>query len=880
MLLISEHSGTNEEQVQSFRSNTRKTTIVTAAGLSILELVLMFGLFRTPAVYAAAPQKTQELRGQIVNEKNDSIAGVVCTLIGGMLPGDGITVTSSAKGEFSIRGLLPGSYALTCTALGYQPYVQTGLTVTEAAQPELKITMATQKKVVQQVQVQASAGSVAQQQASQPATLNSEELTTLPITEQKFKAALPLVPGVIRTPDGKINIKGSVENQGMLLIDGAEAVSPVTGGYDIDVSIDAIQSLNVYKAPFDPEYGGFSGGLTSIETKAPAAAWKWDFNDFFPSFRGRSGHLVGMNEWDPRLDFTGPIRKNNLTFSEALIYNVDKIPVRGLAWPHNETKKEGYNSLTEFQYVFSPQHIASWNLHIFPQKQEFANINSLLPQTASSNFSQRGYSGQGNDSYQFNSGGILSSFFKFTQFNDDAHGQGIENMLINPNGFGGNYFNSYKRSSSQEEANVTYRLPNRKWLGAHQLKAGGDFIYRTYSGTSSSRPVDLEAIDGTPVEQIDFLGRGGVFTTTSPATLSSDNVEGALFAGDHWMMSDRAALDLGLRYFGQSIGPTTSLAPRLGFVYTPDSRGNTIVRAGIGIFESRVPLLAGDFASNPTRVVTMFDSNGLPLGPAVTFQNVCARKVQQELQIVPSCSDLDTTPYNVTWTGEFDHQFGTHVAFRFTYLRSSTYRQFVINPVEQSVTAATLMLSNRGAARYHEFESMVSYRATNGTELNVSYVHSRTLGNLNTLSDVFVPFEEPVIRPDFYSSLAADVPDRMVTWGVFKLPYQIVFAPVVDWRTGFPYSPVDVSQNYVGPPNQSRFPPFFSFDFKVWKIFRMPGFLPFGLHGAKLRIGIGVRNATNALDPRDVYNNIASPFFGQFVSFQHRVIEIEADTGS
>ena len=46
-----------------------------------------------------------------------------------------------------------------------------------------------------------------------------------------------------------------------------------------------------------------------------------------------------------------------------------------------------------------------------------------------------------------------------------------------------------------------------------------------------------------------------------------------------------------------------------------------------------------------------------------------------------------------------------------------------------------------------------------------------------------------------------------------------------------------------------------------------------------LRWGIGVRNLTNTSDPRDVYNNIASPYYGSFVGFQHRVIEINVDTG-
>ena len=840
--------------------------------------LLAFAFLSATVSQAAIPQPTQELRGQVVDEKGAPIGGVVCTMTGGMLPSAGLTVTTSQRGEFGIRGVLPGTYDITCTALGYRPVIETGIKIAEGKAPLVHVQMPAQKILVQKVEVRAEGGSVTQQHAAPPSKMGSQEIATLPIAEQSFKAALPLVPGVIRTPTGKINIKGTPENVGMLLVDGAQAVDPITGSYNIDLSIDAIQSLNVYKAPLDARYSGFSGGLTTIDTKAPASDWGWDLNDFFPGFRGRGGHLVGINDWEPRLDFTGPIWKNHLNFSEAFIYNMMKIPVRGLAWPHNETKKEGYNSFTSFQFVISPRHIVSFNFQLFPRKQEYADISALVQQPASSNYSQRGFSLQGNDTYQFSSGGILTSLFKYTKFDANAHGQGPEPMLVTPNGYGGNYFNAWSRASDQEEGNIIYRFPGWQWLGKHQPEIGGDLIYRSYAGTSQSHPVLVTRTDGTVAERIDFLGPGGIPTSQSPVTLSTSNAEGAAYIGDHWTMHDNAAVDLGFQYYGQAVGEVATFAPRLGVVYSPGRSGRTILRAGAGIFKSRVPLLASDFGSNPTQVITMYDNLGIPSGPPITYQNQCATRTSTGLQVVPDCSDLDATPYNLTWTLEFDHQLTSHVAFKVSYLRSSTYRDFVINP-ETSPTESTLLLSNRGVARYHEFEALVSYRNEKGDELNTSYVRSRARGDLNTVASVFVPFEEPIIRPSSYSSLNADVPDRFISWGIFHLPFKIVFAPIVDVHTGFPWSKINDLQNYVGEPNINRFPLFFSFDFKVWKVLPLPHFLPFGLGRTKLRWGIGLHNATNNLNPLAIYNNIASPYYGHFVGFQHRVIDINVDTG-
>lgn len=845
----------------------------------ILALLLGLLFFCGPALGAADPQQTQVLQGEVVNENKVPIGGVDCVLKGGMLPSEGITVTTGALGKFSIGGLLPGNYDLTCTALGYEPYVKTGLPVTSTLAPYVHIVMPTLKKVIQQVEVSASAGKVAAESSSQPSTISAAALTTLPIAEQKFKAALPLVPGVIRSPTGKISIKGSVENQGMLLIDGAQAVDPITGSYDIDLSIDAIQSLNVYKAPFGAQYSGFSGGLTTIETKAPGYKWGWDLNDFFPGFRGRNGHLVGVNDWSPRLNFTGPLWKNNLNFSESFIYNIEKIPVRGLAWPHNETKKESWNSFTTLQYVFSPHHLASVYLHVFPQKQEFANISALVQQPASSNYAERGFSVQGNDNYQFSSGGILTSLFKYTEFDAYAHGQGPLDMLVTPNGYGGNYFNAWNRTSHQEEGNIIYRLPGWQWLGKHKVDVGGDLIYRTYDGTSQSHTILVTRQDGSVAQQVNFLGPGGIPTSQTPAFLSSRNAEGAAFVGDHWMFRDNAAVDLGFQYYGQAVGQAATFAPRLGFVYSPGKNGKNILRAGVGIFKSRVPLLASDFGSNPVQVVTQFDNQGNVLGPSIPYQNQCATRTSTGLRIVPDCSDLDATPYNLTWRAEFDRQLTNHVALKISYLQSNTYREFVINPIQTSPTEATMLLANRGASRYHEFEAMVSYRDEKGNELNTSYVRSRSIGDLNAVSSVFVPFEEPIIRPDTYTNLNADVPDRFISWGILHLPKKIVFAPIIDWHTGFPWSTINAEQAYVGVANSNRFPGFFSFDFKVWKVLPLPHWLPFGAGGLKLRWGIGFHNATNALDPLAVYNNIDSPYYAHFVGFQHRVIDINVDTG-
>jgi hypothetical protein len=116
-----------------------------------------------------------------------------------------------------------------------------------------------------------------------------------------------------------------------------------------------------------------------------------------------------------------------------------------------------------------------------------------------------------------------------------------------------------------------------------------------------------------------------------------------------------------------------------------------------------------------------------------------------------------------------------------------------------------------------------------------------------------------LIRPDEYGRQPFDAPNRLLFWGDFGLPHDVVLSPVVDWRNGFPFSLLNERQDYVGPRNGGgRFPPFVTLDVLVTKGLSIP------LRGKKYkgRVGLTIFNITNHWNPRDVQNNLASEQFG------------------
>ena len=127
------------------------------------------------------------------------------------------------------------------------------------------------------------------------------------------------------------------------------------------------------------------------------------------------------------------------------------------------------------------------------------------------------------------------------------------------------------------------------------------------------------------------------------------------------------------------------------------------------------------------------------------------------------------------------------------------------------------------------------------------------------LNQFFGNTPQAVIRPNERTLLSFDAPDRVLLWGQYEGPYKTTIAPVYEWHTGFPYSVVNESLEFVGPRNRAgRFPSFSSLDLQVTKEVKLP------IKELKARVGVRVFNLLNHYNPRDFQNNLDSGRFGTF----------------
>jgi hypothetical protein len=789
-----------------------------------------------------------------------SVAGITVKLSRDPSTGTPLSTTTDENGKYEFQTLEPGSYSISIAAPGFKAVTKSIVLNTQEQKVQdfqLQLELLSEKVEVSET----AAGVSAETSAPPPVTVTNTELITLPTPQEKVKDIIAIAPGVIKTLDSKLVFKGADENQSLLLVNSARTTDPVTGSFSAPIPTDAVESFAVYKTPYDASLGSFSGGLTTIDTKPPEDKWAFKVRSVVPSIRGKEGHIVGISEAIPGVAFDAPIIPHKLLFSEVFQYDLKKYTIEGLPWPNDISTKQGFNSFSTLEAILSPNHVLTLTVNAFPLRWSNYDISALVPIPASNDLNQNGVAIGLADRYQLSSGAVFSFISQYMRFDSNAGGHGTEDMTINPEGYGGNYFNQWSRRGKEFQAVPSFQFPKKTWHGDHVIRVGTDVDWRSFYGTTESNPIHLLRQDNSVATNITF----------APTTFQTPyDTSVAVFVQDHWIVSPKWSFDFGARLSSETSGWSAAFAPRAGVAFSPTASGKTIIRAGAGIFYGLLPLLAADFAANPTRTTTEFDPSGAPIGLPITYANVYAGKLNP---LVSSSlpNQPDTTPRNFTWNGQVEHELRENLNLKVGYLDSHTTYLFNVAPFTSTTGGPSFMaLTNTGSSHYRELETILHYNFGERDQVNASYVWSQSRGDLNSLSSIFIPFAAPVVRPNVYGILPSDIPNRLVVYGIFAIPWKLTFSPLVDVHTGYPYSPIDERQQYVGAPNSQRFPTYFSLDLKAYREFKVPFLGNRSGRSHHIRLGVYTLNVTNHGNFNAVYNNVTSPYYAHFAGFLYR----------
>ena len=219
------------------------------------------------------------------------ILGTVTDQTGGVIAGSMVTVTNSdtgvarnltadAAGEYNAPNLIPGTYVVRGTAMGFQNLERRGIVVQVGADVRIDLQLSP-GQVTQTIQVTEAAPLLDTTSATITGTVNTVNLSDLPLNGRNYQRLLVLAPGQVQQPGGGTNTQvsnGLRPGDTSYLVDGLDNNEPFQGQSIVNSSsesgdagtilpVDAIQEFNVETNP-PAEFGRKAGTVVNVGLKS------------------------------------------------------------------------------------------------------------------------------------------------------------------------------------------------------------------------------------------------------------------------------------------------------------------------------------------------------------------------------------------------------------------------------------------------------------------------------------------------------------------------------------------------------------------------------------------------------------------------------------
>jgi len=749
---------------------------------------------------------------------------------------------SDGSGQVVFPAVPPGRYAIQTERSGFVAASSASFNVSAGGTTQVLVDL--QPTFSAETEVRAAASPTESvQPVSSSDMLAGSVLDSAPLEGDDFQSLLPLLPGIVRGPDGRLRAKGGQPTQGALQISSASLVDPSSGDFDLELPGQSLESVEVLANPFAAEYGRFSTSVVQLRTKRATNDWEIKPGNLVPRFRKL---FAGVRGFEPRFSIRGPIKRDRLLFAQDFQFRYVKDPVKSLP-DEPEIGLTSFDSFTRIDAILSPRHAIAGIVVLFPREIEHLTMNTFRPPQVTPEFNQSGTSVGVTDRFAISPTIVLESTLAMRWFEINVNTDGREPMIYAPESQAGSFFADQEREVQTVQWIEALSISTDRGHGSHVFKFGLDLQDSRYDGTSVSRPVEIRRLDGSLAERI---------VAAAPTAQEVSALEVALFAQDRWRLGSRVTFEYGIRMDREDVIERVNWSPRAGVAIGVLSDGRGILRGGIGKFRQRTPLNVGAFAQFESREVTRFGVDGVPLGAPVTYVNV----PDPELR----------TPEAVTGNLEWNQRFGRRVLFKANYLQRNGSHEYIVEP---DPTAGAFRLQSAGRSRYRELELTARYLGGERRDLTVSYVRSHGTADLNNYDQFYGNVRNPIVRTNENSLIATDVPHRLIVRGNFGLPGKWEIAPVVEVRSGFPFSAVDEFQDFVGARNRAgRFPRVRTVDFSLSRPWRVKKY--------RFRGGLKVYNLLGASAERDVQNNLTSPNYGRFFNPAERSIGFVFGTGN
>jgi len=840
-----------------------------------LKFVLLFFVTLTPMV-AHAQQTGATVHGVVADPENAIIPGATVTFT--PATGKALITQSQSDGTYVLRGVPPGTYAVTVTMPGFASFVKAGVHITAGQNLTLDTQMAIQE-AKQEVNVTATTAQVSVDADSNASAtvLKGKDLDALSDDPDELSSELTALAGPAAGPNG-----------GQIYVDG------FTGGQLPPKS--SIREIRINQNPFSAQYDRLGYGRVEVFTKPGTDKFHGQFN--------LQGITSGLNSGNPLLNafnspgqpeqtqppyhtifvlgnITGPLAKNasftlagshrgiqdNSLVSATILNPTDLVDTTltcpagqitcnySVANPAPQSRTditpridlalgEKNTLVTRFQYEQNDQTNVGVGGLVLPDAAYYSSASETTIQIVDTQIVSQRIINETRFEYQHESASqtALNTTPTITVQGNFTGGGSNSGSSSSPQ----NHYEGQNYTSVQLAKNFIRfgaRLRSTGELNTTTAGTNGAFTYNCLLSNTPTQPNNCATAASYQANQASQFSITQVLHPVS-ATL----VDLGLYAEDDWKARPNLSISYGIRYETQNhLSDHHDFAPRVSLRYGLGKAGGnpkTVLNTGFGIFYDRYQL---------PNVLTTLESNGTNqiqtqiVNPSATCtpQNIaaCTGGTASTGNKTVQASPYLRSPYTLHYAAGVDQQLFRGATLSVNYILAAGEHQFYtanlnsptsyvdgqpVYPIPPAPGAHPLIqdtYESGGIFRQQQLIANVNIRSSRFWSLSGYGVLNSAKADTGTINTF--PSVNPYDIGDDYGRAVFDVRYRLFLFGNVSLPHTISLSPLMIFSAGTPYN-VTTGSDLNGDGQYNDRP-----------MFGLPNGIPAGMPGTNTIAGCG-----------------------------------------
>lgn len=791
---------------------------------------------------AVAQEGTSQIRGRVTDTQAGALPGVTVTVTN-QDSGTFREAISSGDGSWFISALPPGRYQLAAQLEGFKKFLRRDITVAVGNQLNLDVQLEL-GALEETVTVTSQAPLIDVTSKEIGGNITTKELAEIPSIARNFTYFAGLLPGIVPTANlaswgsDTLTANGVDSRNNSYLVDGGWDNDDYLGqnnGAQARVPLDAAQEFQVLTGQFDAEFGRTSGAIVNAVIKSGTnvlhgSAFEFFYNkdlralDFFQAQNKLAKADTQKHEFGGSIG--GPIRKDKIHFF-ADVERVRLNEGRTIQIPARPDLN--YTTITEtrvWDTVYRVDHQISantswggrWVTEWSPQRNQTNNAAVTL--TAAQQEWDRDDTGSIHVNSVLGTNRVNTIRLSLTREDDRFAPNGFPACEQN-SAFWAVWSANFNDCIATNQAAMRTQGPNLTYLtfqdgvrnaGTHWITDSPEFsdTFSWYVPGTKTGDHDMKFGFQAYYVQWRFQNNAqlnGTFVIPSNTSFNAANpstyperltiqaptdqtirMTQTAYTGfmqDKWHVSNRATLNLGLRYdidftpIDESNNPAfndraaypvdkNNLSPRVGFTYTMDE-GRSLIRTGWGLFYDKTNF--GQLNSYVTSgvlvpsVTVQFPADNidpgpragrLPVnpmlvnGPVVNYTLLNSLyppgSIQRNTGDVFLDSPTRSQPYTQQFSAGYQQQLGPALSASADYVHTIARDQWLLenlNPglrvnttasgtivrVDPSYVTNVWQRQNIGAYTYDALNAVLEKRDSHNWSGRVSYTLANSRGN-------------------------------------------------------------------------------------------------------------------------------------------------------